>query len=71
MKCKTVPSVCIYGYVDSFTRKVVVLPSQVFLIQFMLGTPSKDQTGNPTPQLRKNQDTLIKDSLRRKRFCAV
>ena len=37
----------------------------------MLGTPSKDQTGNPTPQLRKNQDTLIKDSLRRKRFCAV
>ena len=37
----------------------------------MLGTPSKDQTGNPTPQLRKNQDTLIKDSLRSKRFCAV
>ena len=43
MKCKTVPSVCIYGYVDSFTRKVVVLPVGIFY--FFLGRAMKNSNG--------------------------
>ena len=46
MKSKTVPSVYIYGYVDSFTRKAVVLTLE-FCIVFRLSN-EKFQQANAT-----------------------
>ena len=47
MKSKTVPSVYIYGYVDSFTRKAVVLTLE-FCIVFRLSNEKFQQANAAT-----------------------